>query len=398
MRIPLPRWDLYKATCRTYSLSFAKTSELGTSNMVKTVDATWLSQRVSSSSDDVLVLDTRTAEQFNSGYINGAVHICCAGVILRRLRKGNLCIEALLNCSEDKDKYERAKVSENVCVVVCDHSTSSAEQLPTDSIAALLLKKLSRECKFTGFLAGGYVEFHRLFANRCVVPNSPEDSLLKKRPSSLVLQLTNLQLSVASGTPSSPDDSSPNSKDFAPFEILPHLYLGCRKVATHLENLKEARITRILNVTSSVPNQFEHLKGFSYRQIAVEDSHDVNMLQHLPEAFSFIEDAKANSEKVLVHCHAGMSRSVTVILAYLMKNYGHTLDSAYEFVKERKSDISPNFSFMGQLLEYECSLRPSPVDSGIGSSTNSPVEGHCFVLSGNSPSLSPISRPCILAA
>ncbi len=359
--------------------------------MVKEVYANWLSARVASNGDQVLVLDTRSADQFNCGYIRGAVHICCSGVILRRLRKGNLCIESLLNCDEDKQKYERAKRSEKVCVVVCDSCTPSADRLSPDSIAALLLKKVSRECKFAGFLAGGYTEFSRSYPSVCVMAdlNSRGTSLLQKRPSSLLLQLTNLQLNVEQSAYASPpagsEDDSPSIKEKeSPRQILPHLYLGCRKAATSLPSLKEHGITRVLNVTSSVPNQFER-EGFTYKQIKVEDSHDVNMMQYLPEAFRFIEDAKDSGAKVLVHCHAGMSRSVTVIIAYLMKHYEHTLDSAYEFVKERKSDISPNFSFMGQLLEYDRALRHSPSDSGIGSGSTTPMDGHCFLLNPSVP-------------
>jgi len=363
--------------------------------MVKIVDAVWLSNRVATTSDRVLVLDARSLEEFNSGFISGAVHICCTGVILRRLKNGSLRIESLLNCDEDKEKYERAKVSESVSVIVCDNSTQSIDQLSADSTAALLLRKVSRECKFVGFLAGGYSEFQRICSHHCV--QSTNDSLLKKRPSSLVLQLSTLSLTAQSQELSAAEENSPSGeKDLAPFPILPHLYLGCRKIASCLPGLTEHRITRVLNVTNSVPNQFEHLEGFVYKQIAVEDSHEVDMLKHLPEAFSFIEDANRMGEKVLVHCHAGMSRSVTVIIAYLMKYYGHTLDSAYEFIKKVKPNISPNISFMGQLLEYECTLRPSPADSGIGSSLTSPVDGHCF-LSEVIPSVD-LSRPCILAA
>lgn len=373
--------------------------------MVKHVDPSWLA---SCNSNHVLVLDARTAEEYAAGYIKDAVHICCVGVVLRRLRNGSLKVDSLLNCEEDKQKYEAAKQSEDVCVVVYDQRTTNADSLSKDSIAALMLKKVSRECKFVTFLAGGYDGFHNRFPHLCDIPDSIEDGLLKKRPSSLLLQITNMSLSVKeesdeeSNVSSPEEEHSPSQRDAMPYQILPHLYLGCRKVAASLSSLKGSGITNILNMTSSVPNQFP-AAGLTYRKIAVEDSHDVNMLQHFPEAFGFIEDARMNGEKVLVHCHAGMSRSVTIILAYLMKYYNHTLDSAYEHVKQIKSDISPNFSFMGQLLEYECTLRPSPSDSGIGSISASPVDSrYTFVLGSGPTSLpSPVdfpSRHCVLAA
>ena len=371
--------------------------------MVKEVDSKWLSQQITSRSNNVLVLDTRSAEEYLTGYISGSVHICCSGVILRRLRNGSLKIESLLNCPEDKLKYATAKESEQVSVVVCDQSTHHFSQLSTDSIAAMILKRISKDCKFVSFLSGGFEDFQMQCSELCELPHSAADSLLKKRPSSLVLQLNGLALSSkqqpASESDVSEDDSPAVSENMAPFQILPHLYLGCRKVAASLRSLKENHISRILNVTSSVPNQFKDLDGFVYKQIAVEDSHEVDMIQHLPEAFCFIEDARNRGERVLVHCHAGMSRSVTVIIAYLMKYHDHTLESAFDFVKQRKRNISPNFSFMGQLIEYESMLRPSvtstsPAESGYGSSRASPIEGHCFL---PSPDVS-FSRPCVLAA
>ena len=56
---------------------------------------------------------------------------------------------------------------------------------------------------------------------------------------------------------------------------------------------------------------------------------------------------------MLVHCHAGVSRSATVCMAYVMKSLNYDLRSAYDFVKRKRSCVSPNLHFMGQLLEFE---------------------------------------------
>ena len=56
---------------------------------------------------------------------------------------------------------------------------------------------------------------------------------------------------------------------------------------------------------------------------------------------------------MLIHCHAGVSRSATVCMAYIMKSLGYNLRSAYDYVKNKRSCVSPNLHFMGQLLEYE---------------------------------------------
>ena len=69
--------------------------------------------------------------------------------------------------------------------------------------------------------------------------------------------------------------------------------------------------------------------------------------------FRFAESIRNQNGKVLVHCKAGISRSATICLAYLITCYRLSLDEAYEFMKKRKSLISPNFSFLGQLLNLE---------------------------------------------
>jgi len=60
-----------------------------------------------------------------------------------------------------------------------------------------------------------------------------------------------------------------------------------------------------------------------------------------------------------VHCHAGVSRSATLCLAYLMTCYHISLNAAFRYVKNRRSVISPNFNFMGQLLKLESTVGAS---------------------------------------
>ena len=59
---------------------------------------------------------------------------------------------------------------------------------------------------------------------------------------------------------------------------------------------------------------------------------------------------------MFVHCHAGISRSATVCIAYVMQYKKISSQEAYSFVKSRRPIISPNLSFMGQLIQYEHDL------------------------------------------
>eukprot|EP00731_Ephydatia_muelleri_P013530 Em0007g840a len=50
---------------------------------------------------------------------------------------------------------------------------------------------------------------------------------------------------------------------------------------------------------------------------------------------------------------AGISRSATLVIAYLMQYYGLPMQQAYQFVKDKRPTSSPNLNFMGQLVEFD---------------------------------------------
>lgn len=72
--------------------------------------------------------------------------------------------------------------------------------------------------------------------------------------------------------------------------------------------------------------------------------------------FSSAEEAYQSGQGVLVHCQAGVSRSATIVIAYLMKHTLMTMTDAYKYVRSRRPVVSPNLNFMGQLLEFERDL------------------------------------------
>lgn len=57
---------------------------------------------------------------------------------------------------------------------------------------------------------------------------------------------------------------------------------------------------------------------------------------HFEETYNFIELSRASGRNILVHCHAGVSRSAAVVCAYLMKKHKWTLDQALSFMRTKR--------------------------------------------------------------
>ncbi|XP_037012191.2 protein phosphatase Slingshot homolog 1 isoform X4 [Artibeus jamaicensis] len=136
-----------------------------------------------------------------------------------------------------------------------------------------------------------------------------------------------------------------------PSLIFDHLYLGSEWNASNLEELQGSGVDYILNVTREIDNFFPGL--FAYHNIRVYDEETTDLLAHWNEAYQFINKAKRNHSKCLVHCKMGVSRSASTVIAYAMKEFGWPLEKAYNYVKQKRSIARPNAGFMRQLSEYE---------------------------------------------
>ncbi|KAH9405015.1 Dual specificity protein phosphatase 1 [Tyrophagus putrescentiae] len=137
-----------------------------------------------------------------------------------------------------------------------------------------------------------------------------------------------------------------------PAELLPYLFLGSETHAASKSTLLKLGITAVLNVSHNCPNYFED--SFAYKRIAIKDSKLDDITMVINEALDYIDKMKSTSEngKILVHCHAGISRSPAMCLAYLIKSQQWTLEEAFEYIKARRGSISPNFNFMTQLVLF----------------------------------------------
>jgi len=91
--------------------------------------------------------------------------------------------------------------------------------------------------------------------------------------------------------------------------------------------------------------------------IHADDALYQDLSQYFPRIIRFIEEARSKTN-ILVHCYAGISRSVTSVVAYLMQKRQWTYERTISFVKAQRSIANPNPSFVKQLKRYESTLRP----------------------------------------
>lgn len=129
------------------------------------------------------------------------------------------------------------------------------------------------------------------------------------------------------------------------------LYLGDIFDATNEIKLKEQNINTIICVANEATISFtdSDIKIIKYN---LEDSYECNISLYFDE----IADLINKHENVLVNCIAGISRSASFVIAYLMKYYEMELLDAFLYVRKRRPRICPNKKFMAYLYEYEFKL------------------------------------------
>jgi len=161
-------------------------------------------------------------------------------------------------------------------------------------------------------------------------------------------------------------------------EVLPNIYMGPSSVAQDLAALQKNEISHILaigwDLKAHFPDQFEYLLINK-----VEDRPGFFLLPYFPQAFEFMDRCLVgndgtitttnnnnnnsgssssngkkikNNNRIFVHCHKGLSRSASIIIAYEMKQHQRSFESVYNDVRKSRSFIMPNIGFQVQLQAF----------------------------------------------
>lgn len=111
-----------------------------------------------------------------------------------------------------------------------------------------------------------------------------------------------------------------------PHKLLDNLYLGDRHHAGDTTTLKEIGIIQILNCAKDLKVCEEE---FVVKKLDLEDNIEEDITSRLEEAFSFLDNAKGST---LVCCRAGVSRSASISMFYLMYKMKWNLLSVWNHV------------------------------------------------------------------
>ncbi len=152
-----------------------------------------------------------------------------------------------------------------------------------------------------------------------------------------------------------------------------HLWLGDKHTYEYPEynGRFQAIVTAMLPEEVAENRIAEKVAGRDWLHVPVDDDWQEDISQHFQQVIEFIDAAKANNKQVLVHCAGGISRSPTLIAAYLMWTHGWKCNQAIDHIMARRKIADPNEGFMKQLLEFERVLAQSgrynkpPVDEKV---------------------------------
>ncbi|XP_025058878.1 dual specificity protein phosphatase 22-A-like [Alligator sinensis] len=125
-------------------------------------------------------------------------------------------------------------------------------------------------------------------------------------------------------------------------KVVKGLYLGNIRDSEDKENLARNGVTHILSVHN---NAKPVLEDVTYLCISASDSSAQNLIQHFKECIKFIHECRLHGGGCLIHCLAGVSRSTTILVAYLMTVTDLSWEECLAATRAVRSYVSPNFGF-----------------------------------------------------
>lgn len=176
------------------------------------------------------------------------------------------------------------------------------------------------------------------------------------------------------------------------------IYVGSIYSLTSVRDLENANITHILSLLRGHVNDMTE-SGFEHFHIEIDDDDEEDIMRFFDQTNRFIEDAASKGSKALVHCIAGISRSVTIATAYILqKKFRDSkmpleeekvaralVEETIEEIRTKRSVANPNESFREQLVIYVRSRFNISMDSPLYRQWILKKQAEGIPLTGQSP-------------
>jgi protein-tyrosine phosphatase len=141
-----------------------------------------------------------------------------------------------------------------------------------------------------------------------------------------------------------------------PTHIIDNIYLGSAYNASHYDTLINNNIKLILNITTEISNYYESLDNFIYKNYKINDNNKESIKKYLLDTYEIInlfQLQNNNNNNILIHCFMGASRSVSVVIYYLMKKHNMSLANSIIYIKKKRQIINPTILFYKELNEFD---------------------------------------------
>mmetsp|Transcript_70400 Transcript_70400/g.139668 ORF Transcript_70400/g.139668 Transcript_70400/m.139668 type:complete len:208 (-) Transcript_70400:474-1097(-) len=139
-----------------------------------------------------------------------------------------------------------------------------------------------------------------------------------------------------------------------------HLYLGPISAAQDVEYLRSIACRHVVTVLQDASDLPEEVERY---HVPIKDDNEEHMTPYFAEASGQIGTWLASRNHVLVHCSSGVSRSATIVLAFLITQAGMSLMDAFKHVIEQRPVIQPGTIFFEDLQQLEVQSLGVPTPS-----------------------------------
>ena len=139
----------------------------------------------------------------------------------------------------------------------------------------------------------------------------------------------------------------------SPTHIIDNIYLGNARNAASYYQLKELNINFIINITQDISLYYP--EEFTYYNYNIEDDNNESIKQFFEKSYQNIVNSQNQQNKnILIHCFMGASRSVTLLLYYIIRKnkkrgINVNLDDTIKFIKDKRSVINPTEKYIKDL-------------------------------------------------